>query len=286
VAEGMTFAEWGSPGPSRFAAAKLCGVLLLLLASAVTPSIGVAAEKGKAGKKLDVEYEATPHKVVDAMLKLAKVGPDDFLIDLGSGDGRIPIAAAKAYGAKALGVDLDPKRVAEAKANAEREGVADKVTFVEGDLYGTEIGDATVVTLFLWPTVNLKLRPRLLDLAPGKRVVSHAHDMGDWHPDRQQTVGESDIFLWIVPAKVGGNWRFNTQGRVIDIRIDQKYQHFRGTALVDGRWRPVRNGRIDGIHFTFELALSGRSFERFSGHVTPGGDLEGTNWYATRKAAR
>ena len=234
----MTFAEWGSPGPSRFAAAKLCGVLLLLLASAVTPSIGEAAEKGKAGKKLEVEYEATPHKVVDAMLKLAKVGPDDFLIDLGSGDGRIPIAAAKTYGAKALGVDLDPKRVAEAKANAEREGVTDKVTFVEGDLHGTEIGDATVVTLFLWPTVNLKLRPRLLDLVPGKRVVSHAHDMGDWHPDRQQTVGESDIFLWIVPAKVGGSWRLNTQGRVIDIRIDQKYQHFRGTALVDGRWRP------------------------------------------------
>ena len=175
--------------------------MLLLLLCAVTSSIGEAAEKGKAGKKLEVEYEATPHKVVDAMLKLAKLGPDDFLIDLGSGDGRIPIAAAKTYGAKALGVDLDPKRVAEAKANAEREGVTDKVTFVEGDLHGTEIGDATVVTLFLWPTVNLKLRPRLLDLAPGKRVVSHAHDMGDWHPDRQQTVGESDIFLWIVPAQ-------------------------------------------------------------------------------------
>ena len=255
----MTFAGAGAHGPSRFAAAKLCGVLLvlLLLLCAVTSSIGESAEKGKAGKKLEVEYEATPHKVVDAMLKLAKLSPDDFLIDLGSGDGRIPIAAAKTYGAKALGVDLDPKRVAEAKVNAEREGVTDKVTFVEGDLHGTEIGDATVVTLFLWPTVNLKLRPRLLDLAPGKRVVSHAHDMGDWHPDRQQTVGESDIFLWIVPGKVGGSWRLNTQGRVIDIRIDQKYQHFRGTALVDGRWRPIRNGRIDGIDVTFELALSG-----------------------------
>ena len=178
------------------------------LLCAVTSSIGEAAEKAKAGKKLEVEYEATPHKVVDAMLKLAKLGPDDFLIDLGSGDGRIPIAAAKTYGAKALGVDLDPKRVAEAKANAEREGVTDKVTFVEGDLYGTEIGDATVVTLFLWPTVNLKLRPRLLDLAPGKRVVSHAHGMGDWHPDRQQTVGESDIFCGSFPprsAAAGGS---------------------------------------------------------------------------------
>lgn len=284
----MTLREPQSAGAGRRAAARLCAALLLLVvAAALQSSGGEAAQKGKGGSpKLDVEYEATPHKVVDAMLKLAKVGPDDFLIDLGSGDGRIPIAAAKTYGAKALGVDLDPKRVAEAKANAEREGVTDKVTFVEGDLYGTEIGDATVITLFLWPTINLKLRPRLLDLVPGRRVVSHAHDMGDWHPDRRQTLGESDIFLWIVPAKIGGSWKLNTQGRAIDIRIDQKYQHFRGTALVDGRWRPVRNGRIDGLDVTFELALSGKDAGRFNGHVTPGGGLEGTNWYATRNTAR
>jgi hypothetical protein len=229
-----------------------------------------------------VEYEATPHKVVDAMLKLAKVGPDDFLIDLGSGDGRIPIAAAKKFGSKALGVDLDPKRIAEARANAEQEGVTDKVSFVEGDLYATEIGDATVVTLFLWPTINLKLRPKLLDLAPGKRVVSHAHDMGDWHPDRTQSLGESDIYLWIVPAKIGGSWRLSTQGRTVDIRISQRYQHFRGTAVVEGRSRAIRNGRIDGLDVSFELALSGKTAERFSGHVTPGGDLEGSSWYATR----
>lgn len=284
----MNLRALASLGPARGAAARLCAVLLLLLvAAALSTASGETAQKGKGGgPKLDVEYEATPHKVVDAMLKLAKVGPDDFLIDLGSGDGRIPIAAAKTFGAKALGVDLDPKRVADAKANAEREGVAGKVTFVEGDLYGTEIGDATVVTLFLWPTINLKLRPRLLDLAPGKRVVSHAHDMGDWHPDRRQTVGESDIFLWIIPAKIGGSWKLNTQGRAIDIRIDQKYQHFKGTALVDGRRRPIGNGRIDGIGVTFELALSGKGAERFNGHVTPGGGLEGTNWYATRNTAR
>jgi hypothetical protein len=288
VAEGMSLRVLEFPLPARSAAATPRAVLLLvLLVVAASSAGGEAVQKGKAGgPKLDVAYKATPHKVVDAMLKLAKVGPDDFLIDLGSGDGRIPIAAAKTYGAKALGVDLDPKRVAEAKANAEREGVTDKVTFVEGDLYGTEIGDATVVTLFLWPTINLKLRPRLLDLAPGKRVVSHAHDMGDWHADRRQTVGESDIFLWIVPAKIGGSWKLNTQGRAIDIRIDQSYQHFRGAGLVDGRWRPIRNGRIDGLDVTFELALSGRSFARFNGHMTPGGGLEGTDWYATRKAAR
>jgi SAM-dependent methyltransferase len=267
-------------------AAQICAVLILLLLSAALPSTGEAAEKGKAAPKLDVEYEATPHKVVDAMLKLAKVGPDDLVIDLGSGDGRIPIAAAKTFGCKSIGVDLDPRRVAEAKANAEREGVTDKVTFVEGDLYATEIGDATVVTLFLWPTINLKLRPKLLDLTPGKRIVSHAHDMGDWHPDRRQTVGQSDIFLWIVPARIGGGWRLNTQGRAVDIRISQKYQHFTGTAVVDGRSRPVRNGRIDGLNVSFELALSGKSAERFSGHVTPGGDLEGSSWYATRTAPR
>jgi hypothetical protein len=110
--------------------------------------------------------------------------------------------------------------------------------------------------------------------------------MGDWHPDRRQTLGESDIFLWIVPARIGASWRLNTQGRTIDMRIDQKYQHFRGTALLDGRWRPIRNGRVDGRDVTFELATSGRGFQRFNGHVTPGGDLEGTDWYATRNTAR
>jgi hypothetical protein len=285
VAEGMSGTASAPRRPDAGVVWARLAALALLLAVMLPPA-GWAAETRKGGPKLDVEYEATPPKVVDAMLRLGKVGPDDFLIDLGSGDGRIPIAAAKTHGSKALGVDLDPKRVAEAKANAEREGVADKVTFVEGDLFATEIGDATVVTLFLWPSMNLKLRPRLLELAPGKRVVSHAHDMGDWHPDRRQRIGESDIFLWVVPAKIGGNWRLNTQGRAVDIRIDQKYQRFSGTALVDGRRRPIRNGRIDGIGVAFELTVSGGSPERYNGHVMPSGDLEGTSWYATRSSAR
>jgi SAM-dependent methyltransferase len=280
VAEAVTLATSGR------ALARACILCLALLLAAALSSTGEAAERGKAGPKLDVEYEATPHKVVDAMLRLAKVGPDDLVIDLGCGDGRIPIAAAKSFGARALCIDLDPKRVAEAQANVERESVTDKVTVVEGDLYATEIGDATVVTLFLWPTINLKLRPKLLDLAPGRRIVSHAHDMGDWHPDRAQTVGESDIFLWIVPARIGGSWRLNTKGRAIDFRITQKYQRFTGTAVVEGRTRPIRNGRVDGLNVSFELALSGKTPERFSGQVTPGGDLEGSSWYATRAAQR
>jgi len=148
-----------------------------------------------------VPFVPTPQEVVDAMLELAEVKKGDVLYDLGSGDGRIPITAAKRYGVTALGIDINPQRVKEANENAQREGVTDLVTFRTGDLFQTDLSKASVVTLYLLPEVNLKLRPKLLrELKPGTRIVSHAFNMGDWEPDETRDIDGRTIFMWTVPA--------------------------------------------------------------------------------------
>lgn len=152
-------------------------------------------------RKPDVRYEPSPRPVVHAMLKLAGVREGDVVYDLGSGDGRIPIAAARLYGARGIGIDIDPRRIAEANANARAAAVADRVSFRNEDLFEADFRDATVVTLFLYPDLNLKLRPRLLrELKPGTRIVSYYHDMGDWKPERTVPAGEANIYLWTIPA--------------------------------------------------------------------------------------
>jgi SAM-dependent methyltransferase len=158
----------------------------------------------KAPRPLDVPYVPTNQKVVDAMLKLANVTKDDKVYDLGCGDGRIVITAASEYGARGVGVDIDPNRIREANANAKTANVTDKVTFIEGDLFAQNFSDATVVTLYLLPDVNLKLRPKILALKPGTRVVSHAFDMGDWEPEQTIQVEGSTIYFWTVPEKKDG----------------------------------------------------------------------------------
>lgn len=162
----------------------------------------------------DVPFEPTPQAIVVEMLQLAQVGANDVVYDLGCGDGRIVITAVKQFGARGVCVDIDPQRIRESHANAENAGVAQRITFLNQDLFDTDIRDATVVTLFLWPSVNLKLRPKLWgDLKPGTRVVSYIHDMGDWNPQEARTVdsprGPRKLFLWIVPAN--GNGRANTR---------------------------------------------------------------------------
>lgn len=152
----------------------------------------------------DVAYEPTPHHVVAEMLKLAQVGANDVVYDLGCGDGRIVIAAVKQLGARGVCVDIDPQRISESRANAQRSGAAERILFLNQDLFETDIGDATVVTLFLWPSVNLKLRPKLWrELKPGTRVVSYVHSMGEWAPQKVQNVkgayGPRKLFLWIIP---------------------------------------------------------------------------------------
>jgi len=175
----------------------------LFLALIVTSLTAVVHAQEPQQKKLDVPYVPTPQTVVDAMLSVAAVNKDDVVYDLGCGDGRIVITAAKKHGARGVGVDIDPDRIQEANANAKTEGVSDRVKFIEQDLFQTDFKDASVVTLYLLPYINLKLRPKLLsELKPGTRVVSHAFDMGDWKPDKTETVdGNRTIYFWIIPEK-------------------------------------------------------------------------------------
>lgn len=170
---------------------------LMLLCCATSFALGQVTKP-----ELDVPYVPTRQPVVDAMLELAKVGKDDVLYDLGCGDGRIVITAAQKWGTKGTGVDLDPQRISEAKGNAQLAKVSNKVTFIEGDLFEVDFSDATVVTLYLLPSINLKLRPKLLsELKPGTRIVSHAFDMGDWEPDEKITVDGATVYLWTVPER-------------------------------------------------------------------------------------
>jgi precorrin-6B methylase 2 len=175
-------------------------LFLSFLAIAFITAISVSGQKPQ--KDPDVPYVPTPQSVVDEMLKLAAITKDDIIYDLGSGDGRIVITAAKKYGARGVGVDIDPERVKEANANAEQAGVMDRVKFLQQDLFETDLKDASVVTLYLLPAVNLKLRPKLWsELKPGTRVVSHRFDMGDWNPEKTVEISGSTIYYWVIPAR-------------------------------------------------------------------------------------
>jgi len=177
---------------------------ITLLACSSLPAQQAPAQVGTPARTPDVPYEPSPPEVVKTMLDLARVDSNDLVYDLGSGDGRIVIMAAQDFGARGVGVDIDPKRIAEASANARSAGVVDRVQFIEGDLFTTDFSRASVVTLFLWPNINMKLRPTLLALKPGTRIVSYVHDLGDWRPDKvvkvQSRLGERNVYLWIVPA--------------------------------------------------------------------------------------
>lgn len=216
-----------TPHPSRLALACACLVLFATACSdretpavadeavvdmaevdaLAPPPAGDRAQEApitSATREPDVVYVPTPQPVVDAMLNMADVGPGDVLYDLGSGDGRIPVTAAKRFGIRAVGIDINPDRVAEARANAEEAGVADKVTFIQGDLFEEDFSDATVVTLYLLESLNLKLRPRLLnELKPGTRVVSHAFSMGDWPAEQMQEIDNNTIYMWTIPERDG-----------------------------------------------------------------------------------
>ncbi len=240
----------------------------------------------------DVVYVPTPQMVVDAMLRMAEVGPDDFLIDLGSGDGRVVIAAA-ARGARALGVDLDRHLLAVANEAAKREGVAERATFREQNLFETDLAGATVITTYLLPEMNLKLRPRILALKPGTRVVAHDYHMGEWLPDQRETLevpekkvgleGISYVYLWHVPAQVGGKWRsaIPVAGRPtpFEFELEQRFQVVTGRGMAIAN-RPTRlqmpRLRSDVLSFTMELG-PGRPAVRyeFRGRVD-GDELRGT----------
>jgi precorrin-6B methylase 2 len=175
----------------------IAGASLLLL---VAFSAGAQTAQ-KELREPDVVFVPTPHEVVEAMLKVAKVGKNDVLYDLGSGDGRIPIAAAQKYGvARAVGIDINPERIKEANENRRKAGVQERVTFMNADLFEADFSEATVITLYLLPALNLKLLPKLLKLKPGTRIVSHAFDMGTWKPEQALNIDGRNVYFWTIPA--------------------------------------------------------------------------------------
>ena len=177
---------------------RICQVFLILLFAC---SAGTAQDFfSPPVREPDVGYVPTPYEVVDAMLKLANVGKDDIVYDLGSGDGRIVIAAARDYGARGVGIDVNPRRIREARENAEKDNVTDRVIFIQGDFFVEDISEATVVTLYLLSEINLQLKPKLLnELEPGTRIVSHSYSMGDWQPEKALTINNKKIYYWAVP---------------------------------------------------------------------------------------
>lgn len=187
----------------RNAAVSRRGALLGAAALLATPAIiGRAQAQTQPVPRLDVPFVPTPQQVVDKMLELAKIQKTDYLIDLGSGDGRIPVTAAQRFGIRAMGVDINPQRISEANERAKSANVTKLVEFREQDLFQTDISQANVLTMYLLPSVNMKLRPKILsDMRPGSRVVSHAFDMGDWDPEQKVTVDGRTVYLWTVPPR-------------------------------------------------------------------------------------
>jgi hypothetical protein len=241
---------------------------------------GAAAQEG--GPRLDVIFVPTPMHVVERMLELAEIKKGEFLIDLGSGDGRIPVTAAKKYGARGLGVDLDPDRIKEANANVAKEKVGDMVEIRRQNLFETDISKADVISMYLLTDLNIRLRPKLLDLKPGTRLVSHAFSMGDWTPERRETLSPRyDVFLWIVPAKVEGRWNVQRGEKKFTVDLKQRYQMFEGTAQVDGKTVPVTNGRLLGKQITFDVQVENQ-LGSFRGEVE-GDTIKGAaSWSAKR----
>ncbi len=199
---------------------------------------------------LDVPYVPTPHDVVTKMLEVTNVGPGDYVIDLGSGDGRIVIAAAE-RGAVGHGIDLNPVRVSEAVNNARKAGVEDRVVFIEGDLFKHDINQATVITMYLLSSVNLKLRPHILELRPGTRIVSHAFSMGDWEADEHVRVDNRHVYYWVVPANLKGQWEWTSGGQRFTMNVDQEFQNIDLDVRSGNRSLTVEEPLLSGDRINF-----------------------------------
>jgi 16S rRNA A1518/A1519 N6-dimethyltransferase RsmA/KsgA/DIM1 with predicted DNA glycosylase/AP lyase activity len=236
----------------------------IALAQAPQANTGFQPVVGQPGK--DVVWVPTPQSTVDKMLEMAKITPQDYLIDLGSGDGRLVITAAK-KGLKAHGIEYNQDMVDLSVKNAKAEGVSDRATFAKADLFQSDFSKATVVTMFLLPDINLKLRPTILNMKPGTRIVSNTFTMGDWAADETQTVTSNcpnycTSLLWIVPAKVDGTWKMS-QG---ELKLKQTYQTFTGTLGTT----EIKNGKLAGENITFEVGTT-----KYEGKVS-GNTIQGT----------
>jgi hypothetical protein len=281
-------------GHGSSVAASACGALLL------AASLTAAAAEVKDGGP----YVPTPQKVVEAMLDMAAVKPRDYVIDLGSGDGRIVLTAATRHKARGMGVDIDQELVDRANGSAQRLGVADRVRFVKQDVNVADLSQATVLTLYLLPGMMVNLRPKLLkELKPGVRIVSHDFDFGEWKPDRTVEVDTqekydivgswtSTVHLWIVPAPVQGVWRGSgANGDRLQLDLAQAFQRVEGKLTRGGREIALRDGRIDGAQVHFSIPAAGRGgIEQFVATVKGnsmtgeirGNGAEPATWTASR----
>jgi hypothetical protein len=247
--------------------------VLVLAASAFDSAYAQTATQefkpivGQEGK--DVIWVPTPQALVERMLQMAKTTPNDYVIDLGSGDGRTVITAAKKYGIRALGIEYNPDMVELSKRNAEKEGVADRAQFVHGDIFKTDFSKATVLTLYLLPNLNLKLRPTILNMKPGTRVVSHAFSMDDWQPDQIANAEGRTAYLWIVPAKVEGTWRWGGSHNY-ELLLQQHFQQVEGLVKADNKMAQFRDAKLQGDRISFsvtEYSGMGNVQRDFTGRV-------------------
>jgi hypothetical protein len=279
---------------TRLHAAQLFAALLATAALAL-PVTATAQDKeytpsvGQEGK--DVIWVPTPQALVEKMLDMAKLTARDIHFDLGSGDGRTVIAAAK-RGAQAVGVEFNPDMVALSERTAAKEGVAAKAKFINGDIFQTDFSHATVVTLYLLPSLNLKLRPTLLRMKPGTRVVSHAFSMDEWQADQTESVEGRTAYLWIVPAPVDGTWRWNGSGtgpKTYEVALRQQFQKVDGAARLDGGLGQLRDVKLQGDQISFAVLDADGARRDFSGRVS-GNTMQGVvkqaggeaKWSATR----
>lgn len=264
---------------TSFLTSLFVAVALSAPAQAQTATGEFKPQVGQAGK--DVIWVPTPKSLVEKMLKMAAVKPADIVFDLGSGDGITVITAAKQFGVHATGIEYNPDMVELARRNAQHEGVSDKAQFIRGDIFATDFSKATVLTMYLLPYLNLKLRPTILNMKPGTRVVSHAFTMDDWVPDQTDSTEGRTAYLWIVPARIEGKWNIGNGS----VEFKQKFQDIHGTYTnADGMtWRLTStNLRGDQISFSVGAATyTGRvSGPVMQGTMRPRPDAQGASWSA------
>lgn len=273
--------------------------LWLILISVIVISVSITSYPQT--RQPDVHFEATPEDVVEAMLKMAGVTKEDVVYDLGCGDGRFVITAAKTFGARGVGVDIDTARIKESNENAQKAMVANRVKFIAGDLFEIDVREATVVTLYLLNELNLQLRPKLLrELKPGTRIVSHAFDMGDWEPDDIGKVRDRTFYYWVVPANFSGTWHWSLPSSTgvwkNELFLYQEFQEVSGKVSLQGWQVRIRETRLRGDQLNFRLRYNSEEQNvamRFNGRVNDdtikgsvkiqGGPWAGTHeWTAKR----
>ncbi len=234
------------------------------------------------GASPDVPYVATPYEIADEMVRLADVKSDDVVYDLGCGDGRLVIASVRKAGCRGVGIDIDPERIKESRQNAIIAGVQDRVRFVEQNFFDSDVREATVMLIYLFPDVNIKLRAKFLkEMKPGSRLVSHAFDMGDWKPDNTASIRTQRVYYWVIPANVTGTWTWNTPGSrqaAYALEMEQKYQAIRGTIAREGNKTNLSDATLTGDRIAFKVTgnVRGRKITREFNGTIKGDSITGT----------